>query len=81
LGTGGLADLSPWIVRFGPLGVTVVFAAPGGVVAVALVVVLATFGAAHPGTSPARRQLVLPGGGGRPGIRVNPAAQVQSLIR
>ncbi|HTX83145.1 MAG TPA: hypothetical protein VME44_13240 [Streptosporangiaceae bacterium] len=44
--------VAPWIVRFSPPGVTVVFAAPGGVVAVALVVVLATFGAARPGASP-----------------------------
>jgi hypothetical protein len=41
-------------MAFGPLGVTVVFAAPDGVVAVALVVVLPTFGAARPGASPAR---------------------------
>jgi hypothetical protein len=67
---------------FGPLGVTVVFAAPGGVLAVALVVVLRTFGAARAqAASPARRQLVLPGGGGRPSLRANPAAQVKSLIR
>ena len=50
-----------------------------GVAAAALVVVLPTFGAARPGASPARRQWCCPAE--EAGLRVNPAAQVRSLIR